>query len=51
MQDLPMEKVIARLEAINLGESEETRDSVIASVGEWWVREAEDWIELTNNAN
>ena len=48
MSDLPMEKVISRLEAITNGESKETRESVIASVGEWWVREAEEWIELTN---
>jgi len=51
MEMLPLEKLIAKVEAVQSGESEKTREDLVTENTEFWVAEAEEWIELTNNAN
>jgi len=51
MEMLPLEKLIAKVEAVQSGESEKTREDLVKENTEFWVAEAEEWIELTNNAN
>jgi len=45
---LPQEKLIARVEAVQNGESDKTRVDIVTENTEFWVAEAEEWIELTN---
>jgi len=51
MEMLPLEKLIAKVEAVQSGESDKTREDLVKENTEFWVAEAEEWIELTNNAN
>jgi len=51
MEMLPLEKLIAKVEAVQSGESDKTREDLVTENTEFWVAEAEEWIELTNNAN
>ena len=48
MEILPLEKLIAKVEAVQSGESEKTREDLVTENTEFWVAEAEEWIELTN---
>ena len=48
MEMLPLEKLIAKVEAVQSGESEKTREDLVKENTEFWVAEAEEWIELTN---
>ena len=48
MEMLPLEKLIAKVEAVQSGESEKTREDLVKENTEFWVAEAEAWIELTN---
>jgi len=51
MEMLPLERLIAKVEAVQSGESDKTREDLVKENTEFWVAEAEEWIELTNNAN
>ena len=48
MEMLPLEKLIAKVEAVQNGESEKTREDLVTENTEFWVAEAEEWIKLTN---
>ena len=48
MEMLPLEKLIAKVEAVQSGESEKTREDLVKENTEFWVAEAEEWIELAN---
>ena len=48
MKALPLEKLIAKVEAVQSGESEKTREDLVTENTEFWVAEAEEWIELMN---
>ena len=48
MEMLPLEKLIAKVEAVQSGESDKTREDLVTENTEFWVAEAEEWIELTN---
>jgi len=48
MAVLPLEKLIAKVEAVQSGESEKTREDLVTENTEFWVAEAEEWIELMN---
>lgn len=48
MEMLPLEKLIAKVEAIQRGKSENTREDLVTENTEFWVAEAEEWSDLTN---
>ena len=48
MKALPLEKLIAKVEAVQSGESDKTREDLVTENTEFWVAEAEEWIELMN---
>jgi hypothetical protein len=48
MEMLPLEKLIAKVEAVQNGESDKTREDLVTENTEFWVAEAEEWSRLTN---
>ena len=48
MEMLPLEKLIAKVEAVQSGESEKTREDLVTENTEFWVAEAEDFVKEYN---
>ena len=42
-----MERLVRRIEAIRAGESKETEEQLEKEWGEWMMREAKEWVELS----
>lgn len=43
----PMERLVRRIEAIRAGESKETEEQLEKEWGEWYMREAREWADLS----
>ena len=48
MEMLPLEKLIAKVEAVQSGESDKTREDLVTENTEFWVAEAEDFVKEYN---
>ena len=48
MEMLPLEKLIAKVEAVQSGESEKTREDLVTENTEFWVAEAEVYVKEYN---
>ena len=43
----PMERLVRKIEAIRNGESKETEEQLREEHGDWWMKEALEWVELS----